>query len=268
MSTLIHKFTIGADPELFIINEKTGKVISSIGLIPGIKGEPYISEDMPKGFGLETDNILAEFNIPPVTSCEGFINAMNYMKDYITNFVKKINPNYGIKCSAYEVVDEDQLQSDEAKLFGCDPDYNCYTESQNEKPDGALTNGRSAGCHIHIGYENPNVETSLKLVKYFDVYVGLPSVLYDTDVRRRTLYGKAGSFRLQEWGVEVRLLSAAMYANEKLMRIIWNGVIQAINAYNHNFSLPDPAYVRKAIDNSDVELAKTLIDKYKIRISE
>lgn len=123
-------------------------------------------------------------------------------------------------------------------------------------------------CHIHIGYENPNVETSLKLVKYFDVYVGLPSVLYDTDVRRRTLYGKAGSFRLQEWGVEMRLLSAAMYANEKFMRIIWNGVIQAINAYNHDIMLPDPAYVRKAIDNSDVELAKQLINKFGIAISE
>lgn len=118
MSVQIRKFTVGADPEMFIINEKTGKVVSSIGLIPGEKGCPYVAEDMPKGFGLETDNILAEFNIPPVTSCEGFINAMNYMKDYIRAYVKKINPDYGIKCSAYEVVDESQLQSDQAKEFG------------------------------------------------------------------------------------------------------------------------------------------------------
>lgn len=145
MSAQIRKFTIGADPELFIINEKTGKVVSSIGLIPGVKGEPYVADDMPKGFGLETDNILAEFNIPPVTSCEGFIHALNYMKDYITNFVKKINPDYGIKCSAYEVVDEDQLQSEEANQFFCDPDFNCYTESENEKPIASITNGRSAG---------------------------------------------------------------------------------------------------------------------------
>lgn len=118
MSVPIRKFTIGADPELFIINEKTGKVVSSIGLIPGEKGDPYIGEDMPKGFGLETDNILAEFNIPPVTNCQSFINALNYMKDYIKNYVKKINPDYGIKCSAYELVDESQLQSEEAQLFG------------------------------------------------------------------------------------------------------------------------------------------------------
>ena len=150
----------------------------------------------------------------------------------------------------------------------CDPDYNCYTECQNEKPDGALTNGRSAGFHIHVGYENPNVATSVQLVKYFDTYVGLPSVLYDTDVRRRTLYGKAGAFRLQPWGVECRMLSAAMYANEKLMRIVWNGVLQAIDAFNHQRMLPDPNLIRKAIDNSDVELAKQLIPTYKIRITD
>ena len=66
---LVRNITIGADPELFIIDSKTGKVVSSIGLIPGVKGEPYVGEDMPNGFGLETDNILAEFNIPPVKDC-------------------------------------------------------------------------------------------------------------------------------------------------------------------------------------------------------
>ncbi len=43
----IKDITIGADPELFIINKKTGKVVSSIGLIPGEKGNPWVGEDMP-----------------------------------------------------------------------------------------------------------------------------------------------------------------------------------------------------------------------------
>lgn len=147
MSMRISKFTIGADPEMFIINEKTGKVISSIGLIPGEKGDPYVAEDMPVGFGMEIDNILAEFNIPPVNNCESFIGCLNYMKNYIRDYVKKINPDYGIKCSAYELVDEDQLQSEEAQQFGCAPDFNAYTEDVNPKPDGASTNGRSAGSN-------------------------------------------------------------------------------------------------------------------------
>ena len=66
--------TIGADPELFIINEKTNDVVSSIGLIPGIKGKPFEPKGYKKGFGIETDNILAEFNIPPAESKQEFIN--------------------------------------------------------------------------------------------------------------------------------------------------------------------------------------------------
>lgn len=114
----INSFTIGADPELFIINKRTGKVVSSIGLIPGEKGNPWVGEDMPKGFGLEIDNILAEFNIPPVKNWEGFVNNIQYMKDYIAKFVANKNPDLGIKCIASQKVDSDQLQSEEAQLFG------------------------------------------------------------------------------------------------------------------------------------------------------
>ena len=48
----LRNVTIGADPELFIINEKTKKVVSAVGLIPGEKGNPWRSDDMPEGFGL------------------------------------------------------------------------------------------------------------------------------------------------------------------------------------------------------------------------
>ena len=101
-----------------IIVDNNNKVISAVGLIPGEKGNPYVADNMPKGFGMEIDNILGEFNIPPVKLRSGFVNNINYMKDYIDNFVKQINPNYGIQCIASRMVDDDQLQSDEAKLFG------------------------------------------------------------------------------------------------------------------------------------------------------
>lgn len=141
----IDNFTIGADPELFIINEKTGKVVSSIGLIPGEKGEPWVGPDMPNGFGLETDNILAEFNIPPVTDHLSFINNIEYMKVYIDKFVKNINPELGILCAASQTVPASELKSKQAKEFGCDPDFNAYTQSINPKPKGTKTNTRSAG---------------------------------------------------------------------------------------------------------------------------
>lgn len=141
----ITSFTIGADPELFIVNTKTNKVVSSIGLIPGEKGDPWVGEDMPSGFGLEIDNILAEFNIPPVTNCHSFVNNIEYMKKYIASFVKEKNPDLDVLCAASMEVPEDQLQSSEARLFGCSIDYNVYTEEPNPKPQGERTNLRSAG---------------------------------------------------------------------------------------------------------------------------
>lgn len=260
----IHEFTVGADPELFIINTKTNKVVSSIGLIPGIKDHPYVGDDMPRGFGIEIDNILAEFNIPPCHTITEWVHNIEYMKDYIRSFVQRTNPDYDIKCSAYEIVDPDQLKSKEAKEFGCSPDYNVYTMNANPKPEGAKQNGRSAGFHVHLGYPDHNIETSLLLIRYFDVYLGLTSLLYDKDARRRNLYGKAGAFRLQEWGLEYRSLSSAMMQDTERIEFVFNQVQRAIYAFNHGFNLPDSSVVVTAINNSDEELAKKLINKFSL----
>lgn len=258
----IRNVTIGADPELFIVDtSKDNKVISSVGMIPGEKGAPWKKEEWPEGYGIEIDNILGEFNIPPVKTKEDFIKAMNFMKSEIRKFVKNINPNYDILCVASKMVDDDQLQTPEAKLFGCSVDYNVYTECENPKPDGESTNLRSAGCHIHVGYFMPNVEESLMLIKYMDIFLGLASVLLDPDRKRRSLYGKAGCFRLCQYGFEYRVLSAKMYSTDALMGLVWDGIKAAIFACNNGIPLFDNANVRRAIDTSNTKLAKTLLNK-------
>lgn len=141
----LNNITIGSDPELFIINTKTDKVVSAIPFIPGMKGNPWRGDDMPEGFGLETDNILAEFNIPPTRNKDEFISAILYMQNYIDKFVKNIDPDLGIKCIASQIVPESELQSKQAKQFGCDVDYNVYTKKANPKPKGDKTNIRSCG---------------------------------------------------------------------------------------------------------------------------
>lgn len=261
---ILDNITIGADPELFLINSKTGEVVSSIGIIPGEKGEPYRSDDMPEGYGLEIDNLLAEFNIPPVRDKESFIGAITYMKDYIKKFIKAKNPNLDILCKASMMVNKDQLQSPEAKLFGCSVDYNAYTEEPNPKPKGECTNLRSAGFHIHIGYDNCNVDTSLALIKYLDMYLGVPSVLKDDDTKRRSLYGKAGCFRLTPYGLEYRVLSSYFLSTKTTLSWVWNGIVKAIKACTKGYPLADPVLVQKAINESDKELAESLVETYKL----
>lgn len=261
---IITNYTIGADPELFIINEKTGKVVSSIGIIPGEKGDPWVGEDMPNGFGLETDNIVAEFNIPPVSDEVSFINNIEYMKQYIDKFVKNINPDLGILCAASKSVDKSQLQSPQAKLFGCDVDYNVYTQEPNPKPKGTRTNLRSCGFHIHVGYNDNNIDTSLQLIKYMDAYLGLPSLLKDPDKKRRSLYGKAGCFRLTEYGCEYRVLSSAMMKDAETLQFVWDQLMKALEAHNLGRNLPPEELVVSAINDSNVELAERLINDFKL----
>ena len=85
----IKDFTVGADPELFIYDTSRQKIISSDGIIPGEKGDPYRSDDMPEGFGLEVDNILGEFNIPPCTTKEEWLHNINYIIgcDYASEYI-------------------------------------------------------------------------------------------------------------------------------------------------------------------------------------
>lgn len=261
---VLTNITIGSDPELFIINEKTGKVVSSIGLIPGEKGDPWVGEDMPNGFGLETDNIVAEFNIPPAQDNVSFINNIEYMKQYIDKFVKNINPDLGILCAASQMVDKSELQSPQAKLFGCDVDFNAYTQEPNPKPKGTRTNLRSCGFHIHIGYNDNNIDSSILLVKYLDAYLGLPSLLKDTDKKRRSLYGKAGCFRLTSYGVEYRVLSSAMMKDTETLQFVWDQLTKAIIAYNNQKELPPEEVIISAINDSNVELARKLISDFKL----
>ena len=113
-----------------------------------------------------------------------------------------------------------------------------------------------------MGYDNNNIDTSIAMLRYIDAYVGLPSILYDTDNERRSLYGKAGCFRLQPYGFEYRTLSSYWIATEARLKFIWKQVEYALYNFECSNYLPDSAYVVKAINDNDVALAKKLIEKF------
>lgn len=257
------RYTIGSDPELFIFNNKTQKVVSAIDKIPGYKTAPY-RDGLPEGYGLQTDNILAEFNIPPVQDEMDFIHNIEFMKNHITKFVQAINPDLGILCQASAKVPAKELKHPQAREFGCDPDYCIYSQGPNTVSAAARTNLRSAGFHIHVGYDRNNIDTSIAMLAYIDAFVGIPSILYDTDTERRNLYGKAGCFRLQPYGFEYRTLSSYWIANPSRLQFIYKQVMYALEAYERGWGLPDPDEVRHTINNNDVENAKQLINRFEL----
>jgi len=256
--------TLGTDPEFFI-SDNNGKLISSIGIIQGTKDEPSHILSLGKGYAIQVDNVLGEFNVPPHSSPSVVADNVELMKSYITEYLSSFNlkPVY----AASGVFADDQLQSDESKMFGCDPDYNAWTANKNEKPNGQNTNLRSAGCHIHVGYDDFNPNASLNLIKAMDLFVGVPSALLDGDMNRRRLYGKAGCFRLTPFGCEYRVLSGHFISSRELFKWSLDRTLMAIE-YLNEFGLDAINEAKndiiQCINTGDRDLAKSIISKFKI----
>lgn len=96
------------------------------------------------------------------------------------------------------------------------------------------------------------------------MYLGIPSVIWDTDTRRRELYGKAGCFRLTSYGFEYRVLSSFMMSSPVLLERVWKGIKRAISAYNNRASLIDESYIKEVINKNNVDLAKNLVYQYSL----
>lgn len=256
---------IGTDPECFIINKKTNKVKSSVKLIPGTKEFPHHIDELGPGFALQTDNILAEFNVPPTNNLETWVENIEKMKDYIRSFVQNINENYDILCAASQNVPKSELRSKQAKEFGCDPDFNIYTGDVNPKPENAATTTlRSAGFHVHVGYDQCNVDRSIRLLGYLDAYLGIPSIIIDKDSQRRSLYGKAGCFRLTDYGCEYRTLSSYFMKDRKHLEWVFKQTVKAIKAYNECKRIPRGELTQMVINTNNIETAKELCKDYNL----
>lgn len=255
---MIKNITIGADPEVFLCN--TNGFVSAEGKFGGTKEKPKRLDR--NGFAIQEDNVMAEFNIPPATSPLELYDNLTYMLDYIkvgaNQFDCKLN-----KAASAEF-DIDQLNTEQAMTFGCDPDYNAYTRSAN---DGIIIENerlRTCGGHVHIGYDNPSEDVSIALIKALDITLGLPSIIKDPDTRRRSMYGKAGAYRLQPFGVEYRTLSNFWIFEKHHINWVFDGVHAAVDLVNSEalFTIEESVFgsaVKNVINRNDKQLAINLL---------
>ena len=189
---------VGCDPEVFVKNN--GKFISAHGLIKGDKKNPQ-----PVNLGaVQVDGMALEFNINPAASEDEFLINVNE----VFNTLKLMVPEYEVVAVPVADFDEEYMkqQPAEALELGCDPDYNAWYLAANDKPNGDRP-FRTASGHVHIGWTNgedikgDHFFQAAEVAKQMDFFLGLPSLAYDDDVRRRELYGKFGCFRPKSYGV-------------------------------------------------------------------
>jgi len=139
---MIKNLTFGSDPEYFIVNRNTRKIVSSIPIIDGTKEEP---EPLGDGFFILKDNILAEGNIPPSKTKEGFMYNMQELKNRITEYIQLQYPVLELLHSDCRDVDMTFLSHSEAMQFGCSPYFNAWDKESHRANDLSSENYRTAG---------------------------------------------------------------------------------------------------------------------------
>jgi len=253
------KILVGADPELFLFNRNSNKFVSCHNMIPGTKYNPH-----KVNFGaVQVDGMAAEFNIDPAATGEEFVRNINAVREQLQNMV----PGYQLMASPVADFNEETMKSQppEALELGCEPDYCAWTDDINPRPDGAVS-FRSGAGHIHIGWTSDVDIRSVNhradcvaVVKQMDYYLGLPSLLWDPDNRRRSLYGRAGAFRIKPYGVEYRTLSNAWVGNERLIKWVYAATRQAMADLSAGVKAVDKYgdAARDIIDNNRVDWPTT-----------
>lgn len=248
---------IGCDPEYFIA--QNGVFKSAYGLIKGDKKNP---QKVERG-AVQVDGMALEFNIDPAASEDEFCLNINTVMQQL----KAMVPGYEHLAVPVAEFGFDYMkdQPKEALELGCDPDFNAWFGYANPRPDGERP-FRTASGHVHIGWTNnadmdDNHRDQCNMaVKQMDFYLGLPSLFYDADKKRREMYGKAGACRYKSYGVEYRTLSNAWLNSDSLKRWVFRAAQKGMeDLMNGRFLAEKYGDIQKIINNSDLDAANAII---------
>jgi hypothetical protein len=262
---------IGADPEVFLFDTNTQRFKSSIGIIGGEKWSP---RQLKRGIAVQEDNVLAEFNISPADTREKFVS---FIEDGISQINEILPTGIQIRIAASAFMPESELQDMKALAFGCDPDFNAWKNGKiNKKPNAEDSTLRSGAGHIHTGFNLTDEAINqgytrdgarIELVKWFDLYLGIPSLIMDTDTERRKLYGKAGCYRPKDYGVEYRTLSNFWLGKRATIEWAFDETMRAINHVSEG-NVMEPSIgkkIEKCINTHDLKLADKLMSEFNLR---
>lgn len=233
-------FAFGCDPEAFIF--ENDKPIPAVDIIPGTKHEPY----PVKCGAVQVDGMAAEFNIDPVSTYEDWEKNITTVLGELKKFLR---PGQELRFTPSVRFDPEVFNAtpDHAKELGCQPDFDAWTGGVNNPPEPADPFLRCIGGHVHLSWTKDEDLSDLQhllncqdLAKQLDFYLGAWSTTIDTDVTRRSMYGKMGAIRYKTYGVEYRTLSSFWVETPELRRQVWDRMNAAIHAMS-NIYMPDRA---------------------------
>jgi hypothetical protein len=250
---------VGCDPEVFVAQKGVFK--SAFALIKGDKKNP---QKVRRG-AVQVDGMALEFNIDPAATEDEFCLNVN---DVFTQ-MKKMVPAYDVIVSPVAHFDAEYMKAQpaEALELGCDPDFNAWTGTVNDKPN-AQRPMRTASGHVHIGWTNgANIQDADHLnqcqlaARQMDFFLGLPSLFYDPDTERREMYGNPGCFRPKVYGVEYRTLSNMWLSSDSLIRWVFRATNTGMQALMNGNNLVDKyGDIQDIIKTTNKKAAEKIIE--------
>lgn len=235
--------TIGSDPEFACFDTSRGMFVSLVGHIPGTKKEPVPVEGTE--CGIQLDNVGAEITTPPVKGINlgELLYHISVSRKVIQKGLQRKFPDWELRAISSGEYPLEELNSEEAQTFGCDPSYSIY-KGVSERPEASeVGSTRSFGFHLHFGIKFENENQMRNFIFLCDCFLGLQSLLLDPDKKRRQIYGNLGDYRVKDYGVEWRVLGSGMMNFEKdlqkglnkIQNIIETKTDEEIEAFKANF---------------------------------
>lgn len=247
--------TIGADPELFVYDRMADEFLSAHDLFPGTKWDPFPTA---KG-AIQVDGVAAEFNIAPASNSAEFrhnINQVYNTMSLILNKMSKSGTSLMLAASPVATFEKEYFNSlpEETKALGCNPDFNAYTGKPNDPPHTDEPFRTGAG-HIHIGWTEDadindvsHIADCVAVVKQLDATLFIPSLAWDHDSKRRTLYGAPGSYRPKSYGVEYRVLSNAWVTDPDIQEWLFDATKESVVALENGDHIYNDKQYKKFMD--------------------
>ena len=213
-------FSTGTDPEFFMIEDSTKRIVSAIGRINGTKEQPLLA---PNGAALHHDNIAFEMALPISTSKAEWLNINSASLRLADAMIPK---GYSLSMDITSaLVGKEELKHPDALVFGCSEDWNAYTLKVNPTPKCKDNTFRCVGGHIHVGHlALEGASEKITMTRMMDCMHGIISCILDKNEgteERRQLYGKAGCYRPTEYGIEYRTLSNYWMGDETTQELMW-----------------------------------------------
>lgn len=243
--------SVGTDPEYMLVEKYTGHFKSTLDIIPGTKQAPHDLTELGEGFSIQKDNVLLEFCVPPVFNDKGitaddFINMSQSVYKAIEYTTEKFlkGTSYDIVAQSVAKYKPEELDNEYARTFGCGASINAWTTDTFVVENDPNNLHRGAGYHIHIGYTDQDIESTLQLVKLLDIFVAVPNLRKnfeaDQNVIRRKQYGRAGDFRITPWGgFEYRVLGSGAIRGVHDAIEVYEGIKKAFKYLNNGFEISE-----------------------------